>query len=96
MGCCGYGYTSTTTDNGYGINLLSGGGYNIYFNSVGLTTEQTSATGNPAALIINSAITTAASLDIRDNIFATFQTVGAQRYALLCNAANTVFSNIKL
>ena len=90
----GYGYTSTTTDNGYGINLLSGGGYNVYFNSIALTTEQTSATGNPAALIINSAITTPASLDIRDNIFATFQTVGAQRYALLCNAANTVFSNI--
>ncbi len=93
-GITAYGYASTTTDNGFGINLLAGGGYKLYHNTVAMTVEQTIATGNPAAIIINSAITTAGSLDIRDNIFANFLTGGANTYAILSNAANTVFSNI--
>ena len=90
----GYGWTSTSTDNGYGINILSGGGYNLYYNSVHIATNQTTLTGNPAALIISSTVTTAASLDIRDNIFSITSANGTNRFAVLCNAANTVFSNI--
>jgi len=88
----GYGWNSQINYNGYGINILSGGGYKIYFNSINLATNQT--TGVPACLIINSAIVTAGSLDIRNNIFSIPATVGTNRYAVICNAANTVFSNI--
>ncbi|MCX7833687.1 MAG: hypothetical protein N2490_05705, partial [Ignavibacteria bacterium] len=89
----GYGYNLITTDNGYGIILYSGGGYNIYNNSINLTTEQVSASGKPACLMITSSINTPASLDIRNNIFQTNQTVGTC-YSVICNASNTVFSNI--
>ncbi|MCX6162110.1 MAG: right-handed parallel beta-helix repeat-containing protein, partial [Ignavibacteriae bacterium] len=89
-----YGYGSTTTDNGFGINILSGGGYNIYYNSINLATDQTLATGNPACLIISSSVVSPNSLDIRDNIFAITSTLGTNRYAVLCNALSTVFSNL--
>jgi hypothetical protein len=89
----GYGWASNTTDNGYGINILSGGGYNLYFNSVNMATDQTAVTGVPACLIINSSVA-AASLDIRNNIFSIPTTVGTNRYAVICNAPNTVFSAI--
>jgi len=89
----GYGYSSTTTDNGYGINVLSGGGYKIYNNSINLATNQTIA-GYPACLIINSAVTTPSTLDIRNNIFSLQQTTGTERYTVLCNAANTVFTEM--
>jgi hypothetical protein len=90
----GYGYASQSTDNGFGINILSGGGYNLYFNSVNLATNQTDGTGVPACLIINSAVTALNSLDIRDNIFSIPATVGTNRYAVISNAANTVFSEM--
>ncbi len=90
----GYGWSSSTTDNGYGINISSGGGYNLYYNTIDLATNQTDATGIPACLIIGSGVTTAASLDIRNNIFSIPATVGTNRYAILSNAANTVFSAI--
>jgi hypothetical protein len=89
----GYGYSSMTTDNGYGMNILSGGGYNLYHNTVRLSTDQTIATGNPACLIINSTVS-ANSLDIRDNIFYIDATMGTNRFAVLCNATNTVFSSL--
>ena len=81
-------------DNGYGIVAETGGGYNIYYNSINLNTNQTSSTGNPACINITSGITTANSIDLRDNIFANTQTIGAQRYAIYSAAAATVFSNI--
>lgn len=87
----GYGWASQSTDNGYGIYVATGGGYKIYFNSINLATNQTATTGVPAALLISSSITTAASLDIRNNIFAIPATVGTNRYVILCNAASTVF-----
>jgi hypothetical protein len=89
-----YGYASQTTDNGYGINIYSGGGYNLYFNSVNMATNQTLATGVPACLIINTAVTTLNSLDIRNNIFAIPATMGTNRYAVLSNAALTTFAEI--
>ncbi len=88
-----YGYSSgwTYSDNGYGIMASTGGGYKIYFNTISLATNQTTA-GNTAAININGA-STAASFDIRDNIIANTQTTGT-RYAVYCAAANTIFTDI--
>ena len=88
-----YGYASSVgeSDNGYGIVLTSGGGYKIYYNSINLTTNQT--IGVSAAINITTGITTASSVDIRDNIFANNQSANT-RYSIYCEAANTVFSNI--
>ncbi|QQS72346.1 MAG: T9SS type A sorting domain-containing protein [Flavobacteriales bacterium] len=93
-GVTGYGYTSIGIgDNGYGIAVVSGGGYNIWYNTVSMNVNQTSGTYQSAALWINSALT-AGSLDVRNNIFASSQTTGTQRYAVYCGSANTVFSAI--
>ncbi|HMU10229.1 MAG TPA: BNR-repeat neuraminidase N-terminal domain-containing protein [Ferruginibacter sp.] len=81
------------TDNGYGIMVQSGGGYNIRFNSIHLNTDQPDVAGRSGAINIAATVTTAASLDIRDNIFANTQTLGG-RYAIVSAAANTVFSSI--
>jgi hypothetical protein len=89
-----YGYASQTTDNGYGINIYSGGGYNLYFNSVNMATDQTLATGVPACLIINAAVTALNSLDIRNNIFSIPTTIGTNRYAVLSNTTNTSFAEL--
>jgi hypothetical protein len=89
-----YGKASIGIGNGYGINIYSGGGYNIYFNSVNLASNQTLSTGVPACLFINSIVSTANCLDIRNNIFSIPATVGANRYAVLCNAPANVFSNL--
>lgn len=86
-----YGDVSYTAWNGYGIYVSSGGTYNIYYNSINLTTEQTAATGLPACINIAAAVT---GLDIRNNIFQTNQTVGTNRYAIICNAPNTSITNI--
>lgn len=90
-----YGYSSAgVADNGYGIVLVSGGGYKIYHNSVNLTTNQSVLTGLPSAINITSGITTAGSVDIRNNLFINSQTFGTQRYAFYSGAANTVYSLI--
>ncbi len=89
-----YGYTgSGVNDNGYGIILVSGGGYKLYYNSVSMNTSQ-SLDGYPAAINITSGITTANSLDIRNNIFANSQTIGTEQYAIYCGASNSVFAYI--
>ncbi|MCX6243594.1 MAG: T9SS type A sorting domain-containing protein [Bacteroidetes bacterium] len=91
-----YGYSGGAgyADNGYGIMVATGGGYNIYFNSINLNTPQTLA-AIVASINISSSITTAASLIITNNIFnvPASNTIGT-RYAIYCGAANTVFSDI--
>ena len=90
-----YGYSgSGVLDNGYGIILVSGGGYNIYHNTVNLTTNQSSLTGLPACINITSGIITANSVDIRNNLFINSQTFGTERYAIYSGAAATVYSFI--
>lgn len=86
----GYG-SATLTRNGHGIYLYSGGGYKLYYNSVNLTTNQT--TGVSAALYIYSSVSTASSVDMRNNIFANSQTSNT-RYAIYSTSAKTIFSNI--
>ncbi|MES2284650.1 MAG: T9SS type A sorting domain-containing protein [Bacteroidota bacterium] len=91
----GYGWSSDGSgDNGYGIIISGGGGYNIYYNSVSMNTNQTDITGLPAAFNITSNVTTANSLNVRNNIFSNTQTVGTERFSVICNAANTVFTDI--
>ena len=89
----GYGYTSYVW-NGVGLLIYSGFGYNIYHNTVYLNTEQTSATGMPSALLVYSSVTTAGAIDMRNNIFATIQTVGTNRYAIYNLAATNVFGTM--
>ena len=90
-----YGYGGDgSSDNGYGIIIAGGGGYNIYYNSVEMNTDQTDITGLPAALNVTSGVTTANSLNVRDNIFSNSQTIGTDRFSIICNAANTVFTDI--
>ena len=69
-------------DNGYGIVVASGGGYKIYFNSVNLATNETAAGSITGAVNILAAVTTAASIDLRDNILVNTETVGT-RYAVI-------------
>ncbi|MBL0146845.1 MAG: hypothetical protein IPP48_15105 [Chitinophagaceae bacterium] len=85
---------TTSADNGYGIIAETGGGYNIDFNSINMGTNQTDVTGLPSAINITSGITTAASVNIRNNIFANNQTTGTERYSIISTAANTVFGTI--
>ena len=80
-------------DNGYGIVVASGGGYKIYANSVNLNTNQVAATGITAGLNVLAAVTTVGSIDLRDNIFSSVQTIGT-RYGVLSSAPATVFATI--
>jgi hypothetical protein len=89
----GFATLSSLDDNGYGIILTSGGGYNLYYNTVHMNTNQT-VNGLPAALNIYSGVTTAGSVNVRNNIFTNSQTVGTDRYAIYSSAANTVFAAI--
>jgi hypothetical protein len=91
----GYGYASGAglADNGYGIIATSGAGYNIYFNTVNLNTDQT-VNGLPAVFNVTSGVTTVNALDVRNNTFTNYQTLGTQRYAVYSAAANTVFTDI--
>ena len=87
----------TSTDNGYGIMIDTGGGYKIYFNSVNLNTNQGAgaASGITAALNIAAAVTTAGGIDLRDNILADTQTLGT-RYGVYdsSTAGAAIFSSI--
>jgi len=96
-----YGYPGTTsalgasvTDNGYGIVVASGAGYNIYHNTVLLNTNQT-INGKPAAINITSGVTAAGAINLQNNIFATTQTSpSVNTYAIFVGAAKTVFGTI--
>jgi hypothetical protein len=91
-----YGNSSTSGNNGYGITLtgFNSSGFKIYNNTIALTTNQGLATGNPACLLIGSGITAPGAVDIRNNIFANYMTVGTNRYAIICNAPATALANM--
>jgi hypothetical protein len=90
----GYGFSNWQRDNGYGINIMIGGGYNLYFNTIHLSTDQTLPGGVPVCLMIGAAVTTLNCLDLRNNIFVIDATVGDMLLAVMCNAYKTVFSHI--
>ena len=91
----GYGYASpTASDNGYGIFVEQGAGYTIHYNTVNMNTNQNATDGLPAAINIGVNVVAAGAIDLRNNIFANSQTMGTERYAIYCSAANSVFSSI--
>lgn len=67
-----------------------GGGYNIYYNTVHLNTSQ-SVNGFLACINITSFVTTAASVNIKNNIFSNVQTNECQRYAIESQKQQVVF-----
>jgi len=55
----------TSADNGYGIMIDTGGGYNIYFNTVRMNTNEVAASSITAAINIAAAVTIAGATDLR-------------------------------
>ena len=91
----GYGFPGTSfIDNGYGIMVESGGGYNLYFNTISMNTNQTNSNGIPAALNVSSSVVSTNSINLRNNIFSNTQTVGSNRYCIYSGAAASVYSDI--
>ncbi len=90
-----YGYSAggAVADNGYGIVVGQGAGYNIYHNTVAINTNQTVG-GRPAAINVLSSVTLAGAINLRNNILANSQTQTGARYAIYSEAANTVFAAI--
>ena len=84
----------TPTDNGYGIVASAGGGYNIYYNTVLMNTNQPNAGGRAAALLATTGIATNNTLNVRDNIFANTQTLGTQKYAVFSGATAARYLDI--
>ena len=83
-----------TADNGYGLVISSGGNYGVYHNTIMMNTDQSGATGgNTAGINVLSAVSTANSLDIRNNIIMSTQTKGT-RYAVYSAAPATVYAMI--
>ncbi len=83
-----FGSASTSaTSNGWGMLFTGGGGYNIYFNTIYLSTDQTFATGITAAINITNGIATSNAINLRNNILANTQTVGSQHYTIICAGA---------
>jgi hypothetical protein len=83
----------TVLDNGYGIMIESNGTYNILNNTVLLTSNQgaNAATGNTSALNIAAAVTTPATVTVRNNILGSTQTLG-NRYGIINGSTAAVFS----
>ena len=80
-------------DNGYGIVITGGGGYNIYHNTVVLNTSQVVA-GFPAALNITSFVSTVSAINVKDNIFGNIQTQAGSHYTIQSTASSNVFASI--
>lgn len=93
-----YGFNDyTSADNGNGIVVDGGGGYEINFNTVALNTNQTLTGGHRAScLLITSNVTAANSIDLRNNILANLQTIGNANSRLVISnlGPSNVFSAI--
>jgi len=87
--------SATLANNGFGMaftSLTGGSGYNVYFNSVNLNTNQTTAQTS-AAVFLAATFNTAGAINARNNIFANTQTTGT-RYAVYSLAPANVFTAI--
>jgi hypothetical protein len=83
-----------STDNGYGIAIETGSGYNIWHNTIVLNTNQgaTAAAGQTGALNILPTVTAAGAVDLRNNIFMSTQTLGT-RFGVIDQATAANLSN---
>ena len=86
----GNGKTTNVYENGMGIAVISGGGYNIYYNSILLGTNQTTP-GISACLYIGPS--TSGTCDIRNNIFSNRQTTGTS-YSVYNSLTRSAFNTI--
>ncbi len=78
--------TADTVDDGdYGIAVVTGGGYKIYYNSIDLSNNQTGTPGISAAFWVSLNISSA-QIDLRNNIFSNRQTTGT-RYSIWTNVS---------
>lgn len=89
--------SGTATNNMWGIMILGGGGYNIYYNSINLyhNTTVTGSTDSHGALYIASTVT---NLNVVNNVFSVTATPGnvtaGFMYCVYSLAANTAFTSI--
>lgn len=94
----GYGFNDyTVDDNGNGIVIRQGSGFNIDYNTVALTTNQTlTGSHRASAILIEPGVTVAGAINLRNNILANLQTVGSasSRLAISCLAPTTVFGTM--
>jgi hypothetical protein len=82
--------------NGHGILVNRGTGYNIYHNTIQLSTNQTNAAVTSAIYVNSTSVTVTpvpGGLDVRNNIFTNAETTGT-RYAIYSEAASSAFSSI--
>jgi len=89
--------STTMTNNSLGIAILSGGGFNVYYNSVNISDARTttSSTDLHACMYIASGVT---NLDVRNNVFNMTAIAGnltsGKTYGIYCLSANTAFTTI--
>ena len=86
----GYGKANAPLDNAAGIAVINGGGYEIYFNSIHLTTNQ-SVPGITSALLIGPSAF--GGINVRNNIFSNRMTTG-QRFAVYDFLTAGVFAEL--
>ncbi|MBS1742060.1 MAG: T9SS type A sorting domain-containing protein [Bacteroidetes bacterium] len=79
--------------NGYGLMIDGGAGYDIYHNSIILSSNQFQE-GYPAAINISSAVTATGAINIKNNIFGNEQTQAGDHYTIQCTAAIDVIASI--
>ncbi len=84
--------TTTALGNGWGLVVVSGGGYGFYYNSVSMNTNQVAASSVTAAVNIAAGLPNA-SIDMIDNIFSNTETVGT-RYGVYNASTAAVFMTI--
>ncbi len=96
----GYGYNAYgSVDNGNGIVVDGGGGYDIDFNTVSLNANQTSSgSSRSSCFLVTSNVTASGIIRLRNNIFSNTQTTGngSSRLAIanLATSGSAVFSTI--
>jgi hypothetical protein len=91
------GYSSA--DNGNGIVINGGGGFDIFDNTVVLNSEPAiTGTHRASCLLIAAAVTATGTINVRGNIFANLQTVGSVSSRLvisnLSGSGSAVFGTI--
>ena len=95
----GFGSNSYFYDRGgFGIVVNSGRGYDIDHNTISLNTNQTNANSKSACLLITNSVNSNAAINLRNNIFANFQTVGTSdsklAIASLATTGSAVYGTI--
>ncbi|MBP7716549.1 MAG: hypothetical protein KA121_00010, partial [Ferruginibacter sp.] len=79
---------SFVSDNGHGIGINSGGGYNIWNNSISMAQNQDNG-ANSSCIFVSSGVGT--GLNIRNNILSNTQTTGV-RYSMYSSVGNANYA----